>query len=400
MVLPQTPQRLRVIGLMSGTSVDSIDACGVLLQGKGGKLSYDVEATYTHPIPEAVRQTLLQVMADKYCSLETYCRLNLAVGELFAQAALALMAENGWTAESVSAIGSHGQTIFHLPPPVSPNELTLSPHGGTLQIGEPSIIAERTGVLTVADFRPRDMAAGGQGAPLVCLADQLLFHHPERLRCIQNIGGIANVTAIPAEGEPVAFDNGPGNMLMDAACQDMFQCPYDEGGAIAARGQVIEVVLATMLEHPYYRQSPPKTTGREMFGRPYWDTMHQAFPEVSGEDWLATLTALTAKSIVASTVRYVFPQCLKRQEDPVDVVVGGGGGLNPVLMAALRAGFQLSGHSVQLQRHEEYGIDGKYKEALAFAILAWATLNHLPGNLPPCTGASRPVVLGKVVPAR
>jgi anhydro-N-acetylmuramic acid kinase len=384
-------QPLTVMGLMSGTSVDGIDACLTRLEFHSGQLHYEILGTYTQEMPDALRERLLKGMAEQTIHLAELCALNVAVGELFAEAALGLMKAHSISASQVDCIGSHGQTLYHWPP-TQAGQL-----GGTLQIGEPSIIAEKTGVYTIGDFRPRDMAAGGQGAPLVCFADLLLFQDQAIGRCIQNIGGIANVTVVPsreaqkqADKPVIAFDTGPGNMLMDAAMSHFFQQAFDENGAIAAQGKVNTALLAELLEHPYLDLMPPKTTGREQFGLPYFTELLAKFSELSGEDWLATLNFYTAQTVVDAYERFVFPVY-----DVSEMVIGGGGAYNVTLLQTLKTLFEKQKRSIQIKTHADFGIHDKYKEALAFAILAWASLLHRTNNLPECTGAMHPVILGK-----
>lgn len=383
-------QPLTVMGLMSGTSVDGVDACLARLEFLNGKLQHEIIATHSSDIPPELRERLLKCMAEKTVHLEEMCALNVAVGELFADTAQGLIEAHGINPKSIDCIGSHGQTIYHWPP-TEPGKL-----GGTLQIGEPSIMAEKTGILTIADFRPRDMAAGGQGAPLVCFADLLLFQDENTDRCIQNIGGIANVTVVPSRsvyqaGKPViAFDTGPGNMLMDAAMTRFFGKPYDENGAVAASGQVNEPLLADLVAQPYLALPPPKTTGRELFGEPFFATLLEKYPQLAPADWLATLNRFTAQSIVQAYQHFVFPHY-----DVSAMIVGGGGAYNPVLLENLRTLFAESGFNIAIETHADHGIHDKYKEALAFAILAWASLLHRPNNIPECTGANHPVIMGK-----
>jgi anhydro-N-acetylmuramic acid kinase len=389
-------QPLQVMGLMSGTSVDGVDACLAKLSMQSGRLQSEIIATHSVAMPEDLRRRLLACMADKAIGLEELCALNVAVGELFADAALGLLYEHNIAATQVDCIGSHGQTIYHWPPPVQGSK--EAPRlGSTLQIGEPSIIAEKTGIYTIADFRPRDMAAGGQGAPLVCFADLLLFQDDTVGRCIQNIGGIANVTVVPARADQaaqaqpiIAFDTGPGNMLMDAAMSHFYGKPYDDGGAIAASGTMQPDLLQDLLNHPYFELSPPKTTGREQFGEPFLQEKLAHFPHVRPEDWLTTLTEFTAQTLVNSYRQFVFPVY-----KVAEVVLGGGGAANPILRSRIQAAFEASGHSVALKTHTDFGIHDQYKEALAFAILAWAALLHRHNNLPECTGAAHPVIMGK-----
>jgi anhydro-N-acetylmuramic acid kinase len=389
-------QPLNVMGLMSGTSVDGVDACLAKLWLQSGRLHHEMIATHSVDMPEDLRARLLTCMADKAMGLEELCALNVAVGELFADAATGLLKENNIPASQVDCIGSHGQTIFHWPPPPATGEESRR-LGGTLQIGEPSIIAEKTGIYTIADFRPRDMAACGQGAPLVCFADLLLFQDDQIGRCIQNIGGIANVTVVPSreqherQSQPVmAFDTGPGNMLMDAAMSHFYNKPYDENGDVAATGTIQKSLLVDLLSHPYLTQAPPKTTGREQFGEHFFREKLAQFPNLNPADWLATLTEFTAQTLADSYQQFVFPTY-----DVSEVVVGGGGAYNAFLRKRIIAAFQSYGREIVLKTHADFGIHDKYKEALAFAILAWASFLHHPNNLPECTGALHPVIMGK-----
>lgn len=386
-------QPLTVMGLMSGTSVDGVDACLARLEWNSGKLNHEILATHSVAMPTDLRERLLRCMAEKAIHLEEFCQLNVAVGQLFAETAWGLMEANAIKASQIDCIGSHGQTLYHWPP-TEPGKM-----GGTLQIGEPSLIAEKTGVLTIADFRPRDMAAGGQGAPLVCFADQLLFQDEAIGRCIQNIGGIANVTVVPSrqaftenELPVIAFDTGPGNMLMDAAMNHFYNKSYDSAGAIAASGQVHDVLFGHLMAHDYLAQSPPKTTGRELFGKPCFQELLSRFPSIQPADWLATLNRFTVASIADAYERFVFPAY-----EVSELIVGGGGSFNPTLLNGLRSLFAEKNREIVVKTHADYEIPDQYKEALAFAILAWASLLNRPNNLPSCTGAIHPVVMGKHV---
>lgn len=382
-------QPLTVMGLMSGTSVDAVDACLVRLECLNGRLLFEILATHSVAMPPNLRQRLLTAMAEQHVALEELCALNVAVGELFAETALGLMQTHGIPASQIDCIGSHGQTLYHWPPRPGASDAL----GGTLQIGEPSIIAEKTGVYTIADFRPRDMAAGGQGAPLVCFADFWLFQDEHIGRCTQNIGGIANVTVIPARQakKPViAFDTGPGNMLMDAAMAHFYQERYDTNGEKAASGTVHAPLLTRLMTHPYLQLLPPKTTGREQFGEPYFQELLTQFPTLTPADWLATLTHYTASSIVDAYERFVFPHC-----DVAEMVIGGGGAYNAFLRQIIQERFKANKRTITVKTHADFGIPDQSKEALAFAILAWAALLHRPNNLPECTGARHPVIMGK-----
>jgi anhydro-N-acetylmuramic acid kinase len=370
-----------VLGLISGTSADAIDAAAVRIGGAGVDARVEVLATGAHPLPGELRQRLWAL--TERGSVREVCELNVLLGELFAEAAAAMAARVG----GLDLIGSHGQTIYHIPP-------ADGRPGSTLQIGEPAVIAERTGVLTVADFRPRDMAAGGMGAPLVPYGDYVLFRHPARTRLIQNIGGIANVTLLPAGGGPgevAAFDTGPGNMVIDALMRRLFGRDYDSAGEVAAAGRVHEPLLAELLADEFITAAPPKATGRERYGEPYAQRVADRAEAMglSAEDVVATVTALTAEAIVLNYSRFAFPT------RPVDeVLVAGGGARNRTLMERLAA--RLAPRPVMTTA--DLGIDSDAKEAIAFAILANDAVMGLATNLPGATGASHPVILGAIIP--
>ncbi len=401
-----------VIGLMSGTSVDGIDAAVVRLEGAPPALAWEVLG-HTHRAhnPE-LRAEIFACFRPETGSVDRLCRLNFALGEAFGAAALEAAREAGLSMNQVDLIGSHGQTLWHEPPA---NGQT----GSTLQLGEAAVIAELTGVPVVSNFRPRDMAAGGQGAPLVPLADWLLLSHPTKIRAAQNIGGIANVTYLPPTGknfEPqrprstqrkkqgflsalgglggsnngvLAFDTGPGNMLIDEAARQSTagRWDFDRDGSLASLGQVDETLLAEWLSDPYYQQKPPRTTGRELFGRQravaYWQ---QATSRgLTPNDIVATLTALTARSI-EHAYRTFLPAY------PEEVIVSGGGARNRVLMSMLTERLA----PARVTTSDEYGLGSEAKEAVAFAVLAYETWHKRPGNLPVATGARKPVVLGNI----
>jgi anhydro-N-acetylmuramic acid kinase len=372
-----------VLGLISGTSADAIDAAAVRISGAGVAARVEVLATGAHPLPGELRQRLWAL--TERGSVREVCELNVALGELFANAAAAMAARVG----GLDLIGSHGQTVYHIPP-------AAGRPGSTLQIGEPAVIAERTGVLTVADFRPRDMAAGGMGAPLVPYADYILFRHPTRTRLIQNIGGIANVTVLPAgarAAEVSAFDTGPGNMVIDALMNRFFRRDYDAAGEVGGTGRVHEPLLAELLADDFIAATPPKATGREQYGEPYAQRV-AGRAEALGlpvEDVVATVTALTAEAIVANYRRFIFPA---RSVD--EVVVAGGGARNRTLMERLV--HRLAPRPVMTTA--DLGIDSDAKEAVAFAILANDAVMGLTTNVPGATGASHPVILGVIVPGR
>jgi len=378
---------LRVAGLMSGTSADGVDAA-ITDFGPGRRIK--VKAFATYPYSRKLRRQILDLAQARCADMDEICHLNFVLGEVFADAVVRLAADSGTGLGRIDLIGSHGQTIRHLP---APRRFRGRKVRSTLQIGEPSVIAERTGITTVADFRPRDIAAGGHGAPLVPYADWLLFAHRRRSRAVQNIGGIANVTYLPAGArleDIVAMDTGPGNMVIDCIVQRITaqKRRFDSGGAIAARGKVNHALLAELMKHPYLRRRPPKTTGREEFGRTFSDALFDRgrADGLGPEDILATATAFTAESIAEAYRRYA--------PGPIDeVILCGGGSRNSTLVSMLRDRLR----EVRLTTSDAYGLDAEGKEAVCFAILARETICGRAGNVPTATGASGPVVLGKIV---
>ncbi|HET6429106.1 MAG TPA: anhydro-N-acetylmuramic acid kinase [Phycisphaerae bacterium] len=383
-------KRLRVVGLMSGTSADGIDAAMVDIVGQTQKVRVGAFATY--PYPPAVRREVRALCDPATSSVDRICHMNFLLGELFAEAVIRLADEAGICLDRIDLIGSHGQTIHHLPVPRRGLGRRIR---STLQIGEPSVIAERTGITTVADFRPRDVAAGGQGAPLVPYADHVLFASGRASRVICNIGGIANVTYLPAGAgieKVLAFDTGPGNMVIDALVRHATggRREFDRDGRLGRSGRVHQGLLAELLKHPYFRRRPPKTTGREQFGTAFARAMIERGRELAltEADLVATATALTARSI---------GRACGRLPGPVDeVILCGGGARNLAMVELLREAVG----PAALRIMDELGIDADAKEAVSFAILAAATVRGQAGNVPSATGAGRAVVLGKIVPGR
>ncbi len=382
---------MNVIGLISGTSADGVDAALVEIAPGTGRPPLRLLAWGTVPYPAGLRERILAVASGG--STAEVCHLNAYLGELFAAAAAHIAREAHLTLADVDLIGSHGQTVHHLPEPIAEG-----PHRvcSTLQIGEPAVIAERTGVTTIANFRPRDMAAGGQGAPLTPIFHHALFGHPDRGRVVLNIGGIANVTILPAGGDAgqvTGFDTGPGNVLLDEFVRTAGLSPvgYDEDGRLAASGSVHPDLLRELLDQPFIRQAPPKSTGREAFG-PAFITGFRArlrgvgIPEADG---LATLTAFTARAVAANLRAYVLPGV------PVhEIIVCGGGAHNPTLMRML--GEALPGCAVRTT--DALGVPGRAIEAMTFAWLAHLTANGQSGSLAAVTGARGGRVLGCIVP--
>lgn len=381
---------MRVLGLISGTSADGIDAALARVSGAPPRLRARLENSTTIPYPAAVRREILRVAEGGPASSGVISQFNFLVGEWFAEAALRACRQFRLSASALDLIGSHGQTIYHQG---SPSRLLGRRIASTLQVGEPAIIAARTGVPTVADFRPADMAAGGQGAPLVPFLDFLLYRHERRGRVALNIGGIANVTVIPAGAAPedvVAFDTGPGNMVVDALVERLTRGrqSYDRGARLASRGRMLVRAGEQLLGDSYFHQSPPKSAGREQYGRAYVSKLLRLAPGAASVDVLATATLLTPLSILDALHRFVFP---RTHID--DLVVSGGGAHNPLMMAQLQAGLG----RVRLRSAAEFGAPADAKEAFAFAVLAHETWHGRPANLPAATGARCQAILGKVV---
>lgn len=373
------------IGLMSGTSLDGIDAALIAIEGSAEQPEVETLATLAVPYPAGLRERLLPVAEGEAVSVGAISALHRDVAIAFAEAAQQVIEAAGLSGAAIASIGSHGQTVHHQPP-------TGSAPGHTLQLGEGAWIAERTGVTTVSNFRSRDMAAGGQGAPLVPLVDYLLLRHPERARCIQNLGGIGNVTYLPAGATPkqvLAFDTGPANLLIDAVAQQLTGRPFDRDGALVAAGQVDSRLLAGWLADPYFALPPPKSTGRESFGYARAGQLLAEAAHLSPADLLATVSELTVESIARAYGDWL-------PTAPAEVFLGGGGVRNRYLVRRLRE--RLAPATVASTA--EVGIDSDFKEAIAFAVLAWLRCSNRPGNLPSVSGAARAVLLGDVHPGR
>ena len=367
---------------MSGTSLDGIDVAIVDIEGRRIR----PVAFHSVPYPEAVRQAILGVSNNTTTTAEI-SRLHFILGQLYAGAVRETTRLNRIPAGSLELIGCHGQTIYHQ----GEREPFLGqPIAATLQIGEASVIAERLGVPVVSDFRTRDIAAGGKGAPLVPYVDYLLFRHAKRGRVALNIGGIANITAIPPAAkaqEVIAFDTGPGNMVIDALTTELTsgRQRFDRNGQIAARGRLDRALMDSLLADPYYRRRPPKTAGREQYGAEFIERQRQT--KLPLGDLIATATVLTAATIAIGIERFVGP---RMRVD--DLIASGGGVHNGTLMAYLQAFLP----TVRIARSDEFGINADAKEAVAFAMLAYQTYRRCESNLPSATGAKHAVILGKV----
>jgi anhydro-N-acetylmuramic acid kinase len=417
-----TNEGMVVAGVMSGTSADGINVALVRFGGgqaatralaqkgprrRGGRdhassgnyiesgnnvrLLGHAEFAY----PKKVRAFVLSAMNAHAASVADLARLNFLLGELYSDAILATQRRFRVKADLV---GCHGQTLYHQG---EPTNFLAHKIAATWQTGEAAIIAARTGVPVISDFRPADIAAGGKGAPLVPFLDYMLFRDARIGRIVQNIGGIANLTAVPPNaiaGDVIAFDTGPGNMVIDAITEKLFAKPFDRGGNIAASGKVLDGVVSRILRHKFFRTKPPKTAGREEFGRNFVEEFLRACGNCRKEDVVATATALTAKSIADAVLRHVLenaaPAKNKYDRNKYEMVLSGGGANNSALVAMLKR--ELAPLGIRLRLSDEFGVPSEAKEAMAFALLAHETWHRRPSNLPSATGAKRAAVLGKV----
>jgi anhydro-N-acetylmuramic acid kinase len=374
---------------MSGTSADGVDAALVDITGRGRTLKARTLAAHTLAYPRSLQQRILSTSVSG--TVAEVCHLNALLGEWFANAALYVIRQGKLQPSDVALIGSHGQTVHHLPHGIhAPGVGAIR---STLQIAEPAVIAERTGITTVANFRPRDIAAGGQGAPLAPAAHALLLKHTRRARLVVNLGGISNVTYVPKGGQlsgVQAFDTGPANMVLDSLMARMTdgRLLMDRDGKLAMKGQVDSRLLGKLLAHPFLSKRPPKSTGREAFGPDLIEEIIaiQQQRNLSIEDLLATCSMWTAKAVGTSR-RWITSEI-------DEVVVGGGGVRNRAIMSHLAAVFA----PVPVTTFEALGWDSKSFEAVAFALLAYQTVTGQWGNIPAVTGANHPVLLGTIVP--
>ena len=381
---------MTVAGVMSGTSADGVDVAIVRIAPGRPRPQIALLAHQGRAYSAPLRRAVLAAMNAASTSTAELARLNWRLGLEYAEAVASVAEHHG---VNLDLVGCHGQTLYHQP--------RAAAYAGrrfacTWQAGEAQAIAARLHVPVVSNFRPADMLAGGQGAPLVPLLDYVLFADSRRGRVLQNIGGIANLTAIPAGADArrvIAFDTGPGNMVIDALAQKLFHQPFDRAGRFAAAGAVLAPVLTQSLRNPYFALKPPRTAGREQFGREFASSFLAVCKTFSRkpEDALATATALTAESIAAGYRRFVAPSLRNR---PVDFIVSGGGARNTTLRAMLAARLEPLG--CNLAASEDFGLPAQAKEAVAFALLAWQTWRRLPGNVPAATGAARPAILGQV----
>ncbi|MBE5089157.1 anhydro-N-acetylmuramic acid kinase AnmK [Bacillus thuringiensis] len=375
-----------VAGVMSGTSLDGIDVALVHIDGSGVDSKVELIHFTTVPFCNDMKNDIQQALSIENSNVQLICSLNFKLGLRFANAVKEVCKEANFPLRQLDLIGSHGQTIYHQP----------QQDGGmipsTLQIGEPAIIAYETNTTVISNFRTMDMAVGGQGAPLVPYSEIILYRHQTKNRLLQNIGGIGNVTVIPSqlsEKSVIAFDTGPGNMVMDEVCQRLFQLSYDQNGNIAKQGVVVEEVLTYCMNHPFLKMNPPKSTGREQFGEEFVSELLKRFEKHSKENILTTVTRFTASSIVYHYKEFILPYY-----EIDEVILGGGGSYNDTLVEMIRHGLKEEKCALFLQ--EDIGYSSEAKEAIAFAILANETYHRNPSNVPSATGAKESVVLGNI----
>jgi anhydro-N-acetylmuramic acid kinase len=393
-----------VAGVMSGTSGDGINVALVRIGGGGRSQRRAGERRGVHPTPglhlvahaefpypAKVRRQILASMNAAQASVPDLSRLNFLLGELYAEA---LLAAQRRLKVKIDLIGCHGQTLYHQGQARRFLGRKIAP---TWQTGESAVIAARVGAPVISDFRPADMAAGGQGAPLVPYLDYLWFRHPRLGRIAQNIGGIANLTAIPAGAAPSqvsAFDTGPGNMVMDAVSEKLLGIPFDRDGKVAASGKVIAGIVERILRGPFFRARPPKTAGREEFGREFVREFLALCQGARKPDVICTATFLTARSIADAVKRWVLASPTAAKANFCEIIVSGGGAKNRTLVAMLADVLAPSG--IRVRFSDDFGLPSQAKEAVAFALLAFETWNRRPANVPSATGAARPAILGKI----
>lgn len=377
-----------IIGLMSGTSVDGIDVALIKVNGNGLHTTYSLIYFLTFPYPDNVRKEIFEIFQPESSSVDRICSMNFTLGHLFSSAVEQLLKEANISKDEIDLIGSHGQTFYHIPE--NNGKLVKS----TLQLGEASVLCERIGCPVVSDFRVRDMAAGGEGAPLVPYIDYLLYRSSSKNRALQNIGGIGNVTYLAKNAkieDVIAFDTGPGNMMIDAAVEILTngQLTYDDGGKIAMKGKVIENSLKSLMEHEYFTLPIPKSTGRERFGINFTKLIVSDLVSQNHkpEDIIATVTKFTAMSIYDQYKKFIL------KHHPIDeIIISGGGAKNDTLLSYLQELFP----STILLTQDQLGHSNDAKEAIAFALLANETIHGNDNNVPSATGAKSNVVLGKI----
>lgn len=376
-----------VVGLISGTSADGIDAALVRITGSGTSTRLEQIAFDTYQYPPELRTLILENSLPGTGSVDLICQINVLVAHFFADAVKKIARKARVPLSDIDLVGSHGQTVHHLP---VPKELFGKVIRSGLQIGDPSTIAQLTGITTVGDFRMADMAAGGQGAPLVPYFDYVMFRSRAKNRIVLNLGGIANFTALPkkcASTDVVAFDTGPANMVIDALMMKYYGRKFDEGGEVAQRGNIVPELLAELMAMPYFALRPPKSTGRELFGAMLLPKITAYEGKASAEDLVATVTRWTSYSVYDQYKRFIA-----RRMKAEEVIVSGGGAHNRAIMGALGQNFK----PAPVKKIEAIGFSSDAKEAICFAVLANETVCEHPSNVPTVTGAKRPVILGKI----
>lgn len=375
-----------VAGVMSGTSLDGIDVALVHIEGSGVDSKVELIHFTTVPFSNDIKNEIQQALSIENSNVQLICSLNFKLGLCFADAVKEVCKEVNFPLKQLDLIGSHGQTIYHQPK----QDGNMIP--STLQIGEPAVITYETNTTVISNFRTMDIAAGGQGAPLVPYSEIILYRHQTKSRLLQNIGGIGNVTVIPShqsDKSVIAFDTGPGNMVMDEVCQRLFQLSYDQNGKIAKQGVVVDEILTYCMNHPFLKMNPPKSTGREQFGEEFVSELLKQYEKHSKENILTTVTMFTASSIVHHYKEFILPYY-----EIDEVILGGGGSYNDTLVEMIRYGLKEEKCALFLQ--EDIGYSSEAKEAIAFAILANETYHRNPSNVPSATGAKQSVVLGNI----
>lgn len=375
------------VGIMSGTSLDGIDAVLVDIEGSGLQTKVKVIDFITYDMDEQIRNKIKRACDEKESSVDLICSLNFELGSVFANAVQTLLKKANIESEKLDFIASHGQTIYHLPQ--NTNQYMAS----TLQIGEPAIIAYQLNTPVISNFRTMDMASGGQGAPLVPYSEWILYSDPNKNIALQNIGGIGNVTVLNKSlniNDIMAFDTGPGNMMINEAMRELFHQEYDDGGKVASQGKIITSLLNELMQHPYMAKHPPKSTGREEFGESYVQSLIRKYQQYDKYDIVATFTMFTATSMKYHYQNYIL--------DHIDldlIIIGGGGAHNKTLLQFIKEIFA----PIKVCTQDDLGYSSDAKEAIAFALLGNETMHQCPSNVPLATGAKRPVILGNITPS-
>ncbi len=382
-------KKKHIIGIMSGTSLDGVDVVLVEVSGNGTKTKIKQLGFITYPFPRGVKKKILENSTTNSGNVTDICKLNFLIAHIYADAVKELCRKSKFTLTDVDLIGSHGQTIHHLPQKKNYYGYTF---GSTLQIGDPSVIAKLTGVLTIGDFRVGDVALGGQGAPLVPYFDYIMFQSNEKNRALLNIGGISNITALDKRGDAslvIAFDTGPGNMMIDLLAKKYFDVEYDKNGNIASSGKINEEIFNWLKKHDnYIEKKIPKSTGREYYGAEFLSPLLKKFRNVPKEDLLATITNFTAYGVYRNYEKFI-----KNETEITELFVSGGGARNEFVKHSLKKYF---GKTVEIKNVKELGISSDAKEAICFAVLANETLAGNPANIPRVTGAIKSTILGKI----